>query len=379
MQITEGKVLSIRNLGGIIFVMLLSNNNLFKLVCDRSVVGYKIFNIIKGLKVNNYYSFKTVSKQGELVILELISSIEQVDGNFWSKEKINIVRAYSYMLLVLREYFTQYGYIEVRLPTIHYGQHKKKAFNFDFFEAPARLTTSNALFLNVYAVQLMKVFTIQKCFRVEKSHTNRHLSEFDLLEVAFINKNLKECIVELEKLIKFVIYKFSVGPFMNLVKIDKDLVLNTQFSIVEYEDIAKKYGIGNRGLGKYERVIAESIPTIVIHFPSDIASWVAKPKNDKFSLSFNLLLPNIGEAVEGNEKQTNLSLLKKKFKVAGVEKELGWYVKMMPYSNFLLSGFGLGVERLFMWLLGLKNIREIYPIFRDTRFSEITINTGDNL
>ena len=149
---------------------------------------------------------------------------------------MEIVEAYAFLLDTLRDFFRMRGYTEVRLPAIHAGKNEGDIFELDYFGHTARLTSSNALYLDIYTVQLQKAFSIQKCFRAEKSHTNRHLAEFDMLEA---------------------------------------------------------------------------------------------------------------------------------------EEQLGWYLDMIPYSDFLLSGFGLGIERLAMWLMGLENIRKVHPVFRDTGFSEL--------
>lgn len=367
----EGKVLGVRDLGGIIFVKVLSDNEKVQLVCHKNDVDVDSFYRVKKIKINSFYRFSVVKRDNDLVIVDVLSTIEEVQSSFWTEEQIDILRAYSYLLVIMREYFSKHGYVEVRLPVIHYGQHKKDAFSLDFFRHPARLTSSNALFLNIYAVQLLKVFTIQKCFRIEPSHTSKHLAEFDMLEVAMLNADLECCMQQLENLIKYIVQVFSRSEFKKLMKVDVGLVVNTQFPVIEYKHIEEIYELKGKGLGKHEREIAERLPTFVVNYPKGIASWIAKPLDNQYTLSFNLVFPKIGEVVEGNEKQTDLSLLSKKVKTAKMEKQLCWYTEMMPYSSFPLSGFGLGVERLFMWLFGIKNIRRIHPFYRDTGFSEI--------
>jgi len=370
--VIQGRVSKVRNLGGIIFIEILSANMELSLVCEKDSIESEEFLKINQIRNNDYCDFIVTSlDNGERRILKVLNHIKKQNDSLWTNEQIDILRAYAYLLHLLRQYTFDNGFTEVRLPSIHYGQQKKDVFALDFFDQPARLTSSNSLFLNIYTAQLCKTFSLQKCFRAEPSNTNRHLAEFDLFEIAMINYDLSNCISELENIIKFIVSEFSTSDFRSLVQIDTDLILQSKFPIIEYHQLDEKYNLVNKGLGKYDREIASLLPTFVINFPQGIASWMAKPLNDKYALSFNLLVPIVGELAEGNEKQTNRELLLKKFELANVEAQLGWYTNMMPYSDYTLSGFGLGVERLLMWIMGLKNIRQINPVYRDTQFSEI--------
>lgn len=370
-MILSGRVLKIRNLGGIIFIKLLSDNMKLNVTCRQDLMEAEQFSKIKQLNLNSYCSFEITDLNGDIIVSKLLLETKVIKKSNLEEYRSDILRSYSYLLYVLRGYFLDNRYVEVRLPSIHYGKHKKEAFELEFFQHPARLTTSNALYLNVYAAQMSKVFTLQKCFRAERSHTNRHLAEFDLLEVAQMGQDLTQCMGELEKLIKYIVGAFLNSEFKSMIKLNSDILLKEGFPVISYSELEEKYCIDNKGLGQYERLVAEELPTFVIYYPRGISSWMSMPLDNKYTLSFNLLLPGVGEVVEGNQKQTDLSLLRQKFKVAEVEYQLSWYIEMMPYSNFQLSGFGLGVERLFMWLFGLKNIRDIHPIYRDTRFSEL--------
>lgn len=377
METIEGRVLTLRDLGGILFIKILTDNQKIELVCRKDMVKAESLSEIKRIRNNDFCCFQIIKDEEERIITDLVSKIGKIYDNSWTEDEVDIVRAYAYVVGKIREYLTNHGFLEVRLPSIHYGEQKQDAFHFEFFNQPARLTSSNAMFLNAYAVQIAKVFTIQKCFRAEPSHTNRHLAEFDMLEVAILNKDLPECMTELEKMIKYVVDHLNQCPFKGMLHIDAEAILNNDFPIVEYKDVAEQYEIDGAGLGKYERIIAKEEPVFVKHYPQGVASWMAKPYDAKYTLSFNLLVPDVGELVEGNEKQTDISLLRQKIKRAGMAKQLGWYPEMMPYSGFKLSGFGMGIERLVMWLLGLKNIRSVHQFYRDKGFSEIsTLDDG---
>jgi len=371
-NIIQGRVLGVRDLGGIVFIDVLSNDEKQSLICNKDSVNIEVLNEVKKIRKGDYCNLKIELVENEFRIINMYNHLRQDGKSLWSEKQVEVLKAYSYLLHLLREYSTNTGSVEVRLPSVHYGQNKDEVFALDFFDYPARLSSSNALFLNLYAAQLSNAYCLQKCYRAESSHTNRHLAEFDMFEVAMINYDLNKAMRELERLIKYVVLEYSTSTYSHLLRVNTNMIQTSSFPVVDYKELKDKFELDYKGLGKYEREIAVNLPTFVIHFPRGIASWMAKPMDSHYSLSFNLIVPGVGEIAEGNEKQTNLELLSRKFKVAGVENQLGWYIDMMPYSEFILSGYGLGVERLFMWLTGLQNIRQINPIFRDTRFSEIS-------
>lgn len=368
MQTIEGKILNIRNLGGIIFFTILHNNLKQQLIANKEDIDENEYKKIKDIKIYDFCRFDVEERHYELTICTLLLIIKS-NNSQWTVNRMDNLRSYSYLLQLTREYFTKTGYLEARLPVIHYGNDKDEIFPLEFFNSPSRLTSSNSLYLNAYAAQIGKVFTLQKCFRAEHSHTNKHLAEFDMLEMAAVGISMEKCMMELEAYIKYVVKCFGNNDLQSLLNIDVDTILNSEFPKVEYEDIKKKHNLKS-GLGKIERNIAENIPTFVIHMPYRIGSWMAKPYDKDYSYSFNLLVPQIGEIAEGNQKQTDLHLLGKKFDSANVKYQLNWYIETMPYSDFDLSGFGLGLERLLMWLIGLRNIREINPFYRDMTFAE---------
>ncbi|MBM7865389.1 hypothetical protein GTO89_01215 [Heliobacterium gestii] len=366
----EGRVLAARDIGGILFFDVLAQNRRVKLLCRRDETAAEAFARIRATKRNDYCRFAVRECAGELHIVDQSETLERTEGGTWPEERLQALRAYSLLLDRLRLRLGEHGFAEVRLPAIHPGAHKKEAFLTNFFGKSARLTTSNALYLNVYTAQLGRAYSLQRCFRAEPSKTNRHLAEFDMLEVAAVNETITSVMAALEGLIKDVVGDFARSEFASAMAIDAKAVTAAPFPVIDYRELAARYCFGGKGLGQREREIAERGPLFVVHFPRSLGSWMAKPVDGEHTLSFNLLLPGVGEAAEGNEKQTDMALLRQKLKRANIESQLGWYLRMMPYTNFSLSGFGLGVERLFMWLFGCTNIRQIHLFYRDMTFSE---------
>jgi asparaginyl-tRNA synthetase len=370
-KIIEGRIQRKRDLGGIIFLEIEISTGDTSVIARKDSQDLSLLEKIKVMQINDFCSLEVTQEENDLVICKLLSHIKKKEDYSWSRRQAEVVRAYAFLLNTLHEYFIAGKYAEVRLPSIHSGKSDGEIFELDFFGKPARLTSSNSLFLDIYAVQLQKAFSIQKCFRAEKSHTNRHLSEFDMLEAAQFDCSLEETMEELENLLKFVLDKFADSPFTGLSPLDFAGLKEKKFPSIQYREIEQQYNLEGKGLGKYEREIPGEGPVFVVHFPRKIASWTARPVDEKYSRSFNLLLPGVGEVAEGTEKQTNKEKFQQILQSAGMEEQLGWYMKMIPYVDFLLSGFGIGVERLAMWLLGLENIRKIHPIYRDTSFSEL--------
>jgi len=360
-----GRIHKIRNLGGIIFVDLFMGYEKQTIVCRKDLLPREDFFSIKKLRKGDFIQLYCNSNS-EAVGLD--KYIHSNNNSFISDNQSLLVIKYSNLLKKIRKWLNNHSFIEVRLPSIHFGKTSDHVFNVDFFGLNSRLSSSGSLYLNVFASHLVKVFSLQKCFRAEPSKTSRHLAEYDLLEVAMLGCNMNEIMKILENMIYDI---WTEIKDENTIKEHKSDI-SLPFPRVNYKNIAVRYGISGMGLGKYERTISKDGPIFITDFPIKIASWSAKPIDESYSRSFNLLLPQVGEVAGGNQKQTNVDLLKRKFEILGLMSQLGWYCKGLNCSGIDLSGFGLGVERLAMWLFGLKNIRNLNPFYRDQSFSEIT-------
>lgn len=370
-KIIEGKVHDKWVQGDLIFFQIETSAGEANLIAREKHIDIPLYNQIKAIQSRDFCSFEVVPEENQLIIRKLHTHIKKQGDYFWTQQQSEIVKAYAYLLSLLREHLNLKGYTEVRLPGIHYGKNKDDTFALDFFGKTARLTSSNSLFLDIYAMQLHKAFSIQRCFRAEKNWTFRHLAEFDLLEVAKINSSLADAMMEVEELIKYVVDKFEKSPFAGLSPVNFSAIKEKKFPVLEYRDIEQRFHLDGESVGEYEIELAREGPVFVIYLPRKISSWTALLIDENYTRTFNLLLPGVGEGVEGNQKQTDMKAFRRKLKAANLESQLGWYVNMMPYSNFLLTNYGLGAERLAIWLMGLKDIREIHPIFRDTDFSEL--------
>lgn len=373
-KIIGGRIHEKSHQGNLVIFEIGNSTGKSLLIARKDTEDISTFEKLKAIEINDFCSFEVTLTEKDPVIHKLLTHIKKEADYFWNLNRKEVVRAYAFLLQTLREFLNLNNYTEVRLPVIHYGKNKDDKFDLDFYGKSARLTSSNSLFLDIYAIQLQKAFSIQKSLRAEKIQTNRHLAEFDLLEVAAFNRSLEESMAEVEKLIKFVLVKFEKSQFASLSPINFDAIKEKKFPIISYQEIEYKYQLDGQPLGELEIEIASAEPVFVTHLPRPIASWTSLPVDEKYTRTFNLLFPGVGEGVEGNQKQTDKIIFRQVLQKAEIEEQLGWYLKMTPYSNFLLTNFGLGIERFAMWLMGLKDIREVHPIYRDNNFSELKEN-----
>lgn len=367
----EGVIRNKRDLGDVILFLLEAIPSDIFLIARSNVAESQHFQRLKSISVDDFCRFETKPDGKRLAITHLISHIPQKKPPIWRKQQKETLRAYSYILHLLRDYLYLRGYVEARLPGIHCGMSSEDDFPLNFFGQTARLSSSNALYLDIYAIQLQKVFCLQKTFRAEPMQTPRHLSEFDMLELAVMNRTLEGSIDEAERMIKHVLEQFSTSPFSRLSPLDFSRLWETPFDRVPYRELDRRYQLNGAPPDAIEIEIAQNGPVFIIHLPRCAATWTARWIGTDLARSFVLMLPGVGECAEGAEKQTDMDLFLKKIESIGLQRQLEWYPRMIPYSRFPLSNMGLGVERLAMWILGRNNIRLINPFYRDHTFAEI--------
>ena len=367
--IVKGRVTKLRDLGGIIFVDLKYGRHQCSLVGRRDILPEPDFLKVRSLRAGDFLECLCRVEQEHVLASEVLNIAESTQKSFFPAAQLSVLEAYGELLQYLRAQLKEDGYLEVRLPSIHYGHTKAESFGVDFFGHSARLTTSNALHLSAVASHLGMVFSLQRFFRAEPSKTSKHLAEFDMLEVAALGQEREEAMDYIERLIKGAIdSSIGVGIKESRGELAEDV--SSPFRRIPYQALDAEYNLRGKGLGRREREIAKEGPVFVTDLPRKVASWSARPVDRNYSRSFNLLLPRVGEVAEGSERATRTAL-SRKFSYLGLEDSLGWYRHAFAYPDCRMSGFGLGVERLAMWLFGLSNIRQLTPFHRDQHFSEI--------
>ena len=269
-------------------------------------------------------------------------------------------------------------------------------FSKDFFSKPAHLTVSGQLNVETYAFAFRNVYTFGPTFRAENSNTVKHAAEFWMIEPEICFADLKDDMDLVEDMLKYVIkYVLEHCPeemeFFNKF-IDKDLlsrlnnVLNSDFGRITYTDAVKELEKHNNefefpvswGIDlqtEHERYLSEKIfgkPVFVTDYPTEIKAFYMKQNSDgKTVAAADLLAPGIGEIIGGSQREDNLDILQEKMRKLELnEKDYWWYLDLRKYGSAPHSGFGLGFERLMMYITGMGNIRDVIPFPRTPKNCE---------
>lgn len=272
----------------------------------------------------------------------------------------------------------------------------KADFSKDFFGKQAHLTVSGQLNVETYAFAFRNVYTFGPTFRAENSNTVKHAAEFWMIEPEICFADLKDDMDLAENMLKYVInYVLENCPeemefFNNFI--DKGLlerlnnVVNSEFGRITYTDAVKelekhndefeyKVSWGVDLQTEHERYLSENIfkkPVFVTDYPQEIKAFYMKLNQDgKTVAAADLLAPGIGEIIGGSQREDNLEKLQSKIKDLNMdEKDYWWYLDLRKYGSVPHSGFGLGFERLMMYITGMQNIRDVIPFPRTPKNCE---------
>ncbi|WBW49263.1 asparagine--tRNA ligase [Peptoniphilus equinus] len=265
----------------------------------------------------------------------------------------------------------------------------------DFFDKPVHLTVSGQLEAEIMAEAFTNVYTFGPTFRAENSNTARHAAEFWMIEPEMAFADIKVCMDIAEEHIKYIInYVLDNAPeemefFSKFV--DKGLlerlhnVVNNEFARITYTeaiDILKEakvefaypveWGIDLQT--EHERYITEQVfkkPVFVTDYPKAIKAFYMKGNDDKDApdrptvAAMDLLVPGVGEIIGGSQREHRLDVLEAKMKDLKMDLEnYQWYLDLRRYGSVPHSGYGLGFERVIMYITGVSNIRDVLPFPR---------------
>ena len=266
----------------------------------------------------------------------------------------------------------------------------KVDYSKDFFGKPAHLTVSGQLNAEAFATSFRNVYTFGPTFRAENSNTVKHAAEFWMIEPEICFADLKDDMDLAEDMIKYIItYVLNECPeemeFFNKF-IDNTLldrlhnVINSDFGRITYTDVIKelekvndkfeyKVSWGVDLQTEHERYICEKLfgkPVFVTDYPAEIKAFYMKQNPDgKTVAATDLLAPGIGEIIGGSQREEDFGKLSAKIKELGMdENTYDWYMDLRKYGSVVHSGFGLGFERMMMYLTGMQNIRDVIPFPR---------------
>lgn len=260
----------------------------------------------------------------------------------------------------------------------------------DFFDKETNLTVSGQLNAESFALAFRNVYTFGPTFRAENSNTARHAAEFWMIEPEVAFAELPDIMDLGEEMVKYVIdYVFEHAPeemsFFNSF-IDKSLIerlknaLESDFGRVTYTEAVellknsgKKFDYpvewGMDLQTEHERYLSEEIykrPVFVTDYPKEIKAFYMRANDDgKTVAATDLLVPGIGELIGGSQREEREDVLANRIKELGMtEEDYWWYLELRKYGGTKHSGYGIGFERLVMYLTGMKNIRDVIPFPR---------------
>ncbi|MBY0756031.1 asparagine--tRNA ligase [Clostridium sardiniense] len=266
----------------------------------------------------------------------------------------------------------------------------------DFFGKETNLTVSGQLNGESYALAFRNIYTFGPTFRAENSNTARHAAEFWMVEPEISFADLEDNMKLAEEMLTYVIkYVMKECPeeieFFNKF-IDKGLVerlnhvANSDFARVTYTDAVEilkncgkkfdypvEWGIDLQT--EHERFLTEEHfkkPLFVTDYPKDIKAFYMRMNDDnKTVAAMDLLVPGIGEIIGGSQREERLDLLKQRMAELNLnEEDYWWYLELRKYGETKHSGYGLGFERLIMYITGMSNIRDVIPFPRTTGQSD---------
>lgn len=263
----------------------------------------------------------------------------------------------------------------------------------DFFGRPANLTVSGQLEAELAAMALGAVYTFGPTFRAENSNTPRHLSEFWMIEpeVAFneIEENMQLAQEFIQYCVRWALEKCTDDLNFLCEMYDKELIDRLKF-VVENDFVRLTYTEGIKILeeavangykfeypvgwgidlqSEHERYLVEQHfkkPVILTDYPAEIKAFYMKQNDDgKTVRAMDVLFPKIGEIIGGSQREENFEKLRAHAERMGVpEKDIWWYLDTRKFGTAPHSGFGLGFERLLLFVTGMTNIRDVIPFPR---------------
>lgn len=266
----------------------------------------------------------------------------------------------------------------------------------DFFGKEANLTVSGQLNAEIMALAFRNVYTFGPTFRAENSYTRRHASEFWMIEPEIVFADLEDNMELAEDMIKYIInYVMENAPeemqFFNSF-IDKGLlerlnnVVNSDFVRITYtkaielllesgHEFENPVEWGCDLQTEHERYITEEIykaPVFVTDYPKDIKAFYMRMNEDgKTVRAMDLLVPGVGEIVGGSQREEREDVLRARMQEMNLnEEDYWWYLELRKYGTATHSGFGLGFERIIMYMTGMSNIRDVIPFPRTPKNAE---------
>lgn len=317
-----------------------------------------------------------------------------------------VFRVRSVAAMAIHTYFQERGYVYFHAPLItasdcegagemfqvttldldRIAKGGKVDYSKDFFGKPANLTVSGQLQAETFALAYKKTYTFGPTFRAENSNTKTHASEFWMIEPEIAFCDLNQDMDIMEEMLKYVVsYVLEHCPkemeffdqFVEKGLLDKlHALVNSDFTRISHEDvitILKKADVkwefepqyGEDIAKEHEKYITEYFhgPVFITNWPKDIKAFYMKQNPDgKTVAAVDLEVPGAGELMGGSQREEDYDKLINRMKELNMPMEgMDWYLNLRRYGGCVHSGFGMGFERLLIYLTGVENIRDVIP------------------
>jgi len=269
-------------------------------------------------------------------------------------------------------------------------------FSKDFFSQPTSLTVSGQLEGELFAQAFSDIYTFGPTFRAENSNTSRHAAEFWMIEPEMAFADLMDDARLAEDFFCYLCRHVLENCPEDMAFFDEHVergllerirkVADSAFAIMEYSDAIKQlekapcsfqypvsWGLDLQS--EHERYLTEKVvggPTFLINYPKDIKAFYIRQNDDNRTVAaMDLLVPKVGEIIGGSQREERLEILVGKMNAAGINQDsLQWYLDTRRWGSTPHAGFGLGFERLVMYLSGMENIRDVIPFPRTPGHAE---------
>lgn len=352
-------------------------------------------------------------KRHSMEYLRTIAHLRPRTNTFSAVFRVRSVAAYA-----IHTFFQQRGFVYVNTPLItasdcegagemfkvttldldHLPKDEKGQVDYreDFFGRQANLTVSGQLSAETYAMAFHDVYTFGPTFRAENSNTARHAAEFWMIEPEIAFADLKDDMRLAEDMMKFIIRTVMAqcpeelaffGRFVDKGLLERlEHVASSEFGCVSYTEAIRLLEQSGRKFEnevywgcdlqtEHERYITEEVfrrPVFVIDYPKEIKAFYMRENDDKKTVAaMDLLVPAVGEIIGGSQREERYDVLSAKMKELGLrEEDYWWYMDLRRFGSVKHAGFGLGFERMIMYLTGMSNIRDVIPFPRTTGSAE---------
>ncbi len=346
----------------------------------RAITGYEV----------NISNFKLYQRNESFPITKDLSEEFLLDiRHLWvrSREFTAVMKIRSTLFKAFADFYYREGYYQVQTPFMvsTAAEGGSTLFKVPFFGDEVSLSQSAQFYLESLIFSLEKVFTIAPSFRAEKSRTRRHLTEYWHAEIEAAWLGNEELMDVEERMMEYMVQAVLENNMEELKLLGRDVEklkkIRAPFERIRYGDLMKRareewgldfeYGTDLGADEERELMSHFDKPIFVTHYPTEHKSFYHRPdpENPKEVLCHDLLAPEgYGEVIGGGERIWEMDVLEKRIADANLNKEdYYWYLDLRKYGSMPHSGFGLGLDRVAMWVMGLQNIKDAIPFPRTIR------------